>query len=214
MEQTDRFRVLIMPGSVRRPSHTVALARKLKATFQHPFDAILLEDIAAPPADPRFHRNPLDHELPEIQRLAELAQSCDAFIWVSPVYHNSYSSHLKTLLDHLSIRQFKNKVVGLASHGSNRSPQAVDHLRIVARGLNAITPPSQVCTAESDYQVNAHNDYDVVNPDIMSRVIRLVHEVSAMTISLAPLRARAYEAERRSGVEVLGRWASPRSGEV
>ena len=183
----DRFRVLIVPGSVRHPSHSVALAHAIKTRFRDPFEVVMLEDVSSPPADPRFHRNPLNHELPEIRDLAHLAHSSDAFVWVSPLYHNSYSSHLKTILDHLSIGQFANKVVGLASHGGNRSSQAVDHLRIVARGLNAVTTASQVCTADSDYGPT-DSGYELTNGDILDRIDRLVGEVSNMTVALTPSR--------------------------
>ena len=150
----------------------------------------MLDRVCWPPADPRFHRNPLDHERPEIRRLAQLAHSSHAFVWVSPLYHNSYSSHLKTILDHLAIAQFANKVVGLAGHGGNRGLQAVDHLRIVARGLNAVTTASQVCTADSDY-AETDSGYEVTNADILQRIDRLVGEVSRMTIALTPLRLTA-----------------------
>ncbi|MBB3602760.1 NAD(P)H-dependent FMN reductase [Mycolicibacterium sp. BK556] len=187
MAEIDRYRVLILPGSVRIPSHSVALAHRIKTRFQDPFDVEILDDISLPHADPRYHRNPLDHELKEIREIARIADSSDAFVWVSPIYHNSYSSHLKTILDHLAIRQFSQKVVGLASHGGNRSPQAVDHLRIVARGLNAVTTPSHVCTADEDY-VEFNGAYDVTSEDILDRVDRLVTEICTMTVALTPLR--------------------------
>lgn len=183
----DRLRVLIVPGSVRNPSHSVALAHAIKARFGDPFEAVVLADVLWPPAEPRFHRNPLEHELPEIRQLAQLADSSDAFVWVSPLYHNSYSSHLKTILDHLAIGQFANKVVGLAGHGGNRSLQATDHLRIVARGLNALTTPSQVCTADTDY-AETDSGYEVTNKEVLGRVDRLVREVSQMTIALTSFR--------------------------
>ncbi len=188
--RADRFRVLVIPGSVRDPSHSVALAHAIKARFQDPFEAVMLEDVSRPQADPRFHRNPLDHELSEIRELAQLADSSDAFVWVSPLYHNSYSSHLKTILDHLAIGQFANKVVGLAGHGGNRSLQATDHLRIVARGLNALTTPSQVCTADADY-AESDSGYEVTNKEVLGRIDRLVREVSQMTIALTSFRLSA-----------------------
>ncbi len=150
----------------------------------------MLDRVSCPPADPRFHRNPLDHERADIRELAQLAHSSDAFVWVSPLYHNSYSSHLKTILDHLAIGQFANKVVGLASHGGNRSLQAVDHLRIVARGLNAVTTASQVCTGDGDYS-HTESGYEVTNTEILARIDRLVGEVSQMTIALTPFRLTA-----------------------
>lgn len=186
----ESHRVLIMPGSVRRPSHSVALAHKIAETFSAPFEPTVLANIVLPPADPRFHRNPLEHELNEVRELAEAAQAADAFVWVSPIYHNSYSSHLKNLLDHLAIHQFSHKVVGLASHGGNRSPQAVDHLRIVARGLNAITTPSNVCTADDDY-APAPEGFKVTNDDVLDRVTRLVKEISDMTLGLRGMRPPA-----------------------
>ena len=184
---TDRLRVLVIPGSVRDPSHSVALAHAIRARFRDPFEVVVLEGVSHPQADPRFHRNPFEHELPEIRELAQLAHSSDAFVWVSPLYHNSYSSHLKTILDHLAIGQFANKVVGLASHGGNRSLQATDHLRIVARGLNALTTPSQVCTADADYS-ESDSGYEVTNKEVLGRIDRLVREVSEMTIALTSFR--------------------------
>lgn len=187
MSQPDSLRVLIMPGSVRRPSHSVALAHKIAESFSAPFEPVVLDNILFPLADPRFHKNPLEHELDEVRELAGAAQGADAFVWVSPIYHNSYSSHLKNLLDHLAIRQFSHKVIGLASHGSNRSPQACDHLRIVARGLNAITTPSNVCTANDDYD-ETDDGYEVTNDDILLRVKRMVAEVTLMTLGLKSMR--------------------------
>ncbi len=74
----------------------------------------------------------------------------------SPVYHNSYSGVLKNTLDHLDIPHFRNKAVGLVSHGGDGSTQPVDHLRVVVRGLNGIATPTNVCTRKDDYGQDGH----------------------------------------------------------
>jgi NAD(P)H-dependent FMN reductase len=79
-------------------------------------------------------------------------------------------------LDHLTIRCFHLKPVGLVSHGGNRNTQAVDHLRIVVRGLLGVAIPTQVCTADKDYD-EAAQDYSISNSAIAQRIDRFVGEL-------------------------------------
>jgi NAD(P)H-dependent FMN reductase len=155
MNVSDSLQILILSGSVRRPSHTFALSRFVEGALSERGARVVLWDFREAPlpiADPAYHADPRRHPDPVVQRLAETADACDGFIWASPVYHNSYSGVLKNALDTLTIPHFSYKPVGLMGHGGDRTTQAVDHLRIVVRGLLGVALTTNVCTTAEDYQ--------------------------------------------------------------
>ncbi len=155
MNVSDSLQILILSGSVRRPSHTFALSRFVEGALSERGARVVLWDFREAPlpiTDPAYHADPRRHPDPVVQRLAETADACDGFIWASPVYHNSYSGVLKNALDTLTIPHFSYKPVGLMGHGGDRTTQAVDHLRIVVRGLLGVALTTNVCTTAEDYQ--------------------------------------------------------------
>jgi NAD(P)H-dependent FMN reductase len=112
-----------------------------------------------------------------IKQLKQAAQSADAFVLGSPVYHNSYCGTLKTILDQLSSEQFEAKPVALVStSGSTRSPQAVDHLRLVVRALHGIAIPTQVITTASDYAFDGAA-YQLISSQVQARIKALAEEL-------------------------------------
>lgn len=184
--------VLILLGSGRHPSHSSALAEAIGEAFEQigQWRVTAYGEAQAPVADPRYHADPRRHPDPGVRELVALADAADALVWVSPVYHNSYSSHIKTLLDHLANAQVERKVVGLASHGGHRGSQAVDALRIVARGFNAIASPTNVCTRGDDYADLPGGGYRLTSDEIHGRIRRFAAEIDAMTHALAAFRRR------------------------
>ncbi|HKR11328.1 MAG TPA: NADPH-dependent FMN reductase [Pyrinomonadaceae bacterium] len=136
-----------------------------------------LREAPLPIADPEFHNDPAQHADPTVREFVTVADSCDAFVLSSPIYHNSYSGVLKNALDHLAIAQFYYKPVGLLSHGGNRSPQAVDHLRIVVRGLLGFAITTHVCTGSSDYRNTDDGSYELKAEEILSRIERFTTEL-------------------------------------
>jgi azobenzene reductase len=140
-----------------------------------------------PIADPAFHEDPTKlHEEPA-RTFVRLAQEADAFVLGCPVYHNSYTGVLKNALDTVAIAQFRDKPVGLASHGAHRNTQAVDHLRIVARGLLGIAIPTQVCTSEEDF-ASRESDYRLTSGEIAARVKRFAAELLTFAAIFRSLR--------------------------
>lgn len=189
-QRTEPVRVLVLGGSLRERSYTRALSNEVANAIVHARGAPTQWDLRASPlpmADPRFHRDPSVHTDDRVRRLVALACDCDAFVLASPVYHNSYSGLLKNALDVLAIRQFAYKPVGLVSHGGNRSTQAVDHLRIVVRGLRAVAVPTQVCTADDDYG-DSQSRLALVAPDVHHRLRLLATELTVMALQFRALR--------------------------
>jgi len=106
------------------------------------------------------------------------SSEADAFVWVTPIYHNSYSSTLKNALDWHHSMKFPGIVAGIASNGGNRSPQAADHLTLVARSQHMITIPTRVCTDDAeDYDENLN----IISGSIQKRVKKFASELVEIT---------------------------------
>ncbi len=148
-------RALLLGGSLARPSHTSSLLAELEHELAIRGAAVCRWDLGQRPlpfADPAYHDRPAEHPSPVVRQLVMAAGSADALVLGSPVYHNSYSALLKNALDHLSIAEVQGRPVGLVGHaGPVMSTQALDHLRLVVRGLHGIAIPTQVATTDTHY---------------------------------------------------------------
>lgn len=107
----------------------------------------------------------------------EKSYQADAFIWITPIYHNSFSGILKNALD-WQHTEFPGKVVGFASNGGNRSPQAADQLMLVARAQHLLSTRVRVCTQESDYDA----DRNLTDQKIKKRVEDFCQEILKLTM--------------------------------
>jgi len=176
--------VLILSGSLNKPSHTLAVLEEIALLLRnHGCNVTLynLREVSLPPCDPKYHHNPYDHPHPEVKKLVQLAHKADAFVWGSPNYHNSYSGALKNALDHLNFDQFRNKPVGLVTNGGGiRSVQPLDHLRIVARGLLAVAIPIQGATCDNDF-VLVEDRYVLKEEIIKNRLKAFVEQLIFFT---------------------------------
>ncbi len=194
---TPSLQVVLVAGSAEHPSHIRAnldvlakVLRTLGATT-HLWD--LFED-PLPLFDSRYYPDPYANASEAVRRFARLADQADAFVWGSPVYHNSFSGILKNALDSLTIQQFRNKPVALMSSGNSdrTGGQPCDQLRIVARGLLAIAIPTQLITLPSDFTF-AQGRYHLVNEALQERVARLAEELVAYATIIRPLRSGCTE---------------------
>ena len=100
------------------------------------------------------------------------SHEADAFVWVTPIYHNSFSSVLKNALDWQHTK-FPGKVVGLASNVGDRSPQAIDQLMVIARAQHLVNTRTRVATHEGDFNQNKQ----LTNPGILERVKNFSEEL-------------------------------------
>lgn len=184
-------RVLLIAGSLRTPSYTHGLVTAVgEAVARYGAEPVTwdLRSAPLPMSDPRYHHAREPYPDPAVRRLRAAAEAADAFVLGSPIYHNSYSGLLKNALDLLEIAQVGGKAVAVVSHGGGRSRQAVDHLRLVARGLAAWTVPAQVCTEREDFAAGGGgSDGEPATPDpvvrdaaILARVNRVAAELTAM----------------------------------
>lgn len=143
---------LILIGSGDRDSHSLhlgqAIATSLQSKGAEP-NIINLVELGLPLYDRAVERAKTYDE--KTAAFLEQVKAADTFVYVTPVYHNSYSSILKNSLDWMHSMFFDGKVVGLASNGGNRAPVAIDQLMIIARSQHLITSTVRVCTQEDDY---------------------------------------------------------------
>lgn len=179
-------KVLLLVGSGRPHSDTKALGNAIERSLQaRGATTVLLDLLAAdiPNVDPKYHRDPAENPDPRIQNLVEQSNLADAFVFLTPIYHNSFSGLLKNTLDNLAVAQFSGKVIGLGSNGGNRTTQAVDQLRIVSRALNALVIPTQVCTQETDFAGEEMNAA-LSDETMLERVERFTEELVRVSEAL------------------------------
>jgi azobenzene reductase len=174
---TSRTRILLLGGSLARPSRTAALMRAMERVLAVGGGATCRWDIAQrplPPVQPGLDADPPD---PDRRALLVAADAADGLVIASPLYHNSYSGSVKDALDHLSPRQLTGKPVALLSNSGRRiSSQALDHLRAVVRALHAIAIPRQVVTVDGDYVLDG-DQYRLDSPEIDARLQQLAVEL-------------------------------------
>lgn len=173
------MKVLILAGSGDKQSHTLvlgkAIATSLKAKGAE-VEVINLIEYGLPLFDRGVERTG-DYDK-KTRAFLEKSYAADAFVWVTPIYHNSFSAILKNALDWQHTK-FPGKVVGLASNGGSRSPQAVDQLMIIARAQHLITARTRVSTDAADY-----NDFVLTDQSILERIEDFSTELIELTAKM------------------------------
>jgi azobenzene reductase len=179
MEATP-VRILLLSGSLNNPFHTLKLLENLAALLReqgviaHVWN---LNQTPLPILKFAYQGNLQVQDSKAVQLLTQSANQADAFVFGTPVYHNSYSEILKNTLDHLRINQFCYKPVALISHGRERTAvQPCDQLRVVAQSLLATVLPTQVVTSDADFGLYK-GTYILINPAIENLLIRMADEL-------------------------------------
>jgi NAD(P)H-dependent FMN reductase len=173
------MKILLLAGSGDSNSHSLHLAQAIETKLQAlgaETELINLVEYGLPLYDRSVERENAHDE--KTRHFLDKSLEMDAFVWVTPIYHNSYSSTLKNALDWHHSTKFPGKVVGLASNGGNRSPQACDQLTLVARSQHMLTITTRVCTSENtDYDENLN----IIEPGILSRIDTFAQELVTLT---------------------------------
>ncbi len=168
------MKILLIVGSADAKSHSLGLGQVINAklrTLGAETELINLVEYRLPQYNRAIER--ADEYDEKTKDFLRKSLEVDAFVWVTPVYHNSYSSMLKNAIDWHHSTKFPGKVVGLASNGGTRSAQAVDQLMLVARSQGLVTIPTRICTDEEDY----NEQLEVTDESILERVDRFSHEL-------------------------------------
>jgi NAD(P)H-dependent FMN reductase len=85
-----------------------------------------------------------DRDAGDAEALKRRVRAADSVVLGTPVYHGSYSSALKNALDYCGFDEFEDTTVGLLCVAGGSFPTTtLDHLRSVARAVNAWVVPHQ-----------------------------------------------------------------------
>jgi NAD(P)H-dependent FMN reductase len=169
--------ILILVGSADKNSHSLHLGRSIADSLAKHNSEVELIDLITyglPPFNRQADRQNAYSQ--ETKEFIEKSRQADAYVWVTPVYHNSFSSTLKNALDwqHFFL---DGKTVGLASNGGNRAPVAIDQLMVIARSQHLVTSFQRVCTEEDDYD----SELNIVSPAIQRRIDDFAAELVSLT---------------------------------
>lgn len=166
--------VVALCGSLRDASKTrvalrevLAAARAAGATTE----LVDLREYDLPPFDPD------ERDAGDALELARIVDDADAVVLGTPNYHGSYSAPLKNALDYCGRDEFAGTTVGLLVVAGGEFPTpALEHLRTVARTLNAWTLPTQVAIPSASAQVSEDG---ITDSDLAERVETLGEQLAA-----------------------------------
>lgn len=183
--------VLLISGSCAPASHSLTNVQYAQALLKQYGARTTVWDVQARPLpvhNPEDHHHLLRSANPDVRELAAIAAQADAFVWSTPVYHNSFTGTFKNALDNLSMDQLAHKPVLLISNGGGRfASTPCEHMRSVARGLLAVPIPCQIITLNDDFQ-RANTGYTLSSDSIRQRFQRGCMELLAYAQALRHVR--------------------------
>lgn len=115
----------------------------------------------------------------DAETLCRRLRAADAVVLGTPMYHGSYSSVVKTMLDYAGFDEFDSVTVGLLAVSGGSFPiTALDHLRSVLRSLNAWVLPYQAAVPNSHAAVSwGENSGRIDDQELADRVATLGQRV-------------------------------------
>jgi azobenzene reductase len=158
-------KVIVLVGSGTRASRSLSLGRYIAERLTQAGAEVEIIDLLELQL-PTFNAT-TEHDQTyddKTRTFLEKSRAADGWVWVTPVYHNSYSSLLKTALD-WQHWFFDGKVLGLVSH-AGRNPIAMSQLLMIARAQHFVTIPTWISTQNSDYDESKN----VISTDIRERI--------------------------------------------
>jgi NAD(P)H-dependent FMN reductase len=176
-------KIIVLVGSGTEKSRSLNLAQAVATALQGPnieVEIIDLLHLQLPAYNVTTEANASYDQ--KTQEFLDKSKTADGWVWVTPVYHNSYSSILKNALDWQHF-YFDHKVLGLASHaGPDRSPQAADHLLMVARAQHFVPVPTRVFTKNDDYD----EEKQLTSDEIKQRIADFAKEFKTFLEKFKP----------------------------
>lgn len=168
--------LLIISGSPFPGSSTAFLAEEIKAQIEQPENHVKIIDLC------QWDIPLLGHPKTEdLEKLKYIAGEADAIIIGTPNFHTSFSGILKNALDHLSFDQFEGKPVALyCTSGGMRNTDPLAQLRMVMRGLHALTIPNQLCAGSSDYKKDETGKYGELSNEMKERIGKILDSLISL----------------------------------
>ena len=177
------MKIMISIGSIRQPSMTRKLAMYAGLALERvglPIEWVDRREHGLPSADPNYHHKAAETPNKPVRDLVCQVASSDCIALASPLYHGSYSGVLKNAIDCLPFDAFRDKPVGLLSHGSGakRCSQPAKHLGSVVRTVYGHASQCQVASSKSDFLEDPNNgDLVLVDEDVKMRCDRMAFEM-------------------------------------
>ncbi|WP_226577335.1 NADPH-dependent FMN reductase [Halobacillus litoralis] len=145
--------IVVISGTPRKQGRTRVAAKEVAERLQA--ELVDLSQLKLPLFDGETEQD----QHPAVQELRKTAEEADAFVWVSPEYHNGMSGALKNALEFLGAGHFKRKPTLLlaVSGGGKGGMNAINQMRTVGRGLNAMVIPDQMVFDPADFSKHGVN---------------------------------------------------------
>lgn len=143
-------RIVVIGGSPRKAGRTRAVSAHAERVLGELGAAVTRIDLCD--ADLPLYDGDSGHWRSEpLQAWKRSLDEADGFFIVTPDYHNGMSGALKNALDWVGGDQFRNKPVSIAAvaGGGKGGINALNNLRIVLRGLYALTLADQTVIDKS-----------------------------------------------------------------
>lgn len=180
IRSSKQRRTMVLVGSHRTGSYSTALAHAVSeqlAAEGHEIDLIEVAELDLPIHNPVDHNDPESSADPRVRSFAQRVRDASSFVWITPIYHGSYSSGFKKAIDNINISLMQNKPVAVMAHGGGRFGGSVlDHLRAIGINLHAQVINVAVITNPTDF-AETESKPKLVNEAIHARIERVVEQL-------------------------------------
>lgn len=178
--ERPRRRTMVLAGSHRLGAYSTALAQTVAARLAaegQDVDLIEVASLDLPLHNPDDHRDPMSSTDSRVRSFALRVQEANSFVWVTPIYHGSYSSGFKNAIDNVNISLMQDKPIAVMAHGGGRFGGSVlDHLRVIGVNLHARVINTAVATNNTDF-AETHEGPKLTSEIILARIDRAVTEL-------------------------------------
>ncbi|WP_281657691.1 NADPH-dependent FMN reductase [Halobacillus sp. Cin3] len=143
--------ITVISGTPRKQGRTRQAATKVAEKLQASLIDLSEDQL------PLFDGTKQQEHHPAVMKFKKTAAETDAFVWVSPEYHNGMSGALKNALEFLDGSHFKGKTTLLFSvcGGGKGGINAVNQMRTIGRGLYAMILPQQMVFDPEDFDAES-----------------------------------------------------------
>jgi azobenzene reductase len=140
--------IVIFSGTPRKNGRTKLVSKELAQKLNGTLVDLSEGDL------PLFNGEDSQTQNPAVQSLRKIVDEAEAFVWVSPEYHNGMSGALKNALEFLGAKHFKGKTTLLlaVSGGGKGGINALNQMRTIGRGLYANVLPQQLIFDPVDFK--------------------------------------------------------------